>query len=384
MRTILVVNCGSSTVKCRLFRMANEGPLSIGTWTAERIGMDGGAVDHAAATREHLSRLPGRPDAVGHRVVHGGQEFLAPALIDSRVLSSLEALAPLAPLHNPPALAAIGACRDVWGDEMPIAAVFDTSFHSRLPARAFTYAIPKELAKQRQIRRYGFHGIAHQYLVERYAAVRGTTADSVTAVTLQLGNGCSIAAIEGGRSIDTSMGFTPLEGLVMGTRSGDLDPAIVSYLAGAEGLDSDAVVRLLERDSGLLGISGLTSDMRELLDAAHSGDADAELAVELFCYRARKYLVAYFGVLGGPCPVLFGGGIGENAPEVRRRICTGLEWTGLVLDPARNEAVVGIEGTISSDRSRAPVQVLPVQEEWMIARETARLLGWSESGAVTG
>jgi len=374
---ILVVNCGSSSVKCGLFETSGGEFRSVGKWSADRIGLDGGSTDHVAATRGLLDQLPARPDAVGHRVVHGGRRFLRSVRISAEVLAELEELSSLAPLHNPPALAAIGACRVVWGDAMPMAAVFDTSFHAQLPPRAFTYAIPKDLAARHQIRRYGFHGIAHQYLVERHATLRGVAPSEVTAVSLQLGNGCSITAVERGRSVDTSMGFTPLEGLVMGTRSGDLDPAIVSYLAGTERIDASAVVRLLERDSGLLGLTGRSSDTREVLAAAHAGDADAELALDLFCYRARKYLVAYMGVLGGPCPVLFGGGIGEHAPEIRARICAGLEWTGLVLDPLLNEGAVAAEATISSDRSRVPVQVLPVREDWMIARETARVLEWS-------
>jgi acetate kinase len=252
---------------------------------------------------------------------------------------------------------------------MPMVAVFDTAFHATLPQHAFTYALPQDLAVRHRIRRYGFHGIAHQYMLERYCRITGTPAERASIITLQLGNGCSAAAIRNGQSVDTSMGFTPLEGLVMGTRSGDIDPGIVGYLAEKEGLDAAAVERLLNRESGLLGISGRWSDMRDLL-AAEEWDDGARLAVQVFCYRVRKYIGAYLAVLGGAQAVVFGGGIGENAPSVRAMICAGMEWCGLRVDPERNASHVGTEGRISVDGAAIAALVVAVDEAALIARYT--------------
>jgi acetate kinase len=309
-------------------------------------------------------------DAVGHRVVSGGDRYREPAVIDDAVLASLDSISELAPLHNPPALLGIRAAREVLGPSVPMVAVFDTAFHSTLPDYAHTYALPHELVERHGIRRYGFHGTAHEYMLRRYAAITGTPQQRATIVTLQLGNGCSAAAIRDGRSIDTSMGFTPLEGLVMGTRSGDLDPAIVGYLAAKESVEAAEIESLLNRRSGLLGISGRSSDMRDLLQAEDQ-DARARLAVEVFCYRVRKYIGAYLAALGGAQALVFGGGIGEHAPTIRASICAGMEWCGLRLDPDRNSATTDGEGRISPDDAQIAVYVVPVDESILIAQYTA-------------
>jgi acetate kinase len=253
-------------------------------------------------------------------------------------------------------------------------AVFDTAFHSSLPDYAYTYALPYELARKHRIRRYGFHGTAHEYMLEQYAGMKGIAPSQARLITLQLGNGCSAAAIRGGLSIDTSMGFTPLEGLVMGTRSGDLDPSIMSFLAEKEGVSANEVEDWFNMRSGLLGISGSASDMRSLLAAEAKGDERAHLAVAVFCYRVRKYIGAYLAALGGADAVVFGGGIGENSPVVRERILSGLEALGLRLDKERNEAAAGKEGTISAAGSPLAIYVVLVDESLLIARQTARLV----------
>jgi len=253
-------------------------------------------------------------------------------------------------------------------------ATFDTAFHRTLSEGASRYAIPLELADKHRIRRYGFHGLAHRYMTERYAAITGTPLEGVKLVTLQLGNGCSATAIEGGRSVDTSMGFTPLEGLMMGTRSGDVDPSLAGFLARREAVDIEAAEAWLNTRSGLLGVPGRSSDMRELLEAEAAGDDRAALAVEMFCYRARKYVGACLAALGGADAVVFGGGIGENAPPVRARICAGMGWCGLMLDEERNARTVGSEGRISTDDSWVHAYVIQVNEAAIIAADTARCL----------
>jgi len=290
------------------------------------------------------------------------------------VLGAIEALTDLAPLHNAPSLKAIRAARAVLGDGVPMVATFDTAFHRTLPARAWRYAIPLELAEKHRIRRYGFHGLAHRYMTERYAAIASRPLQEVKLVTLQLGNGCSATAIDGGRSVDTSMGFTPLEGLMMGTRSGDADPSLAGFLARQEGVDVGEVESWLNTRSGLLGVSGRSGDMRELLEAENDGDGRGALAVEMFCYRVRKYVGAYLAALGGAEALVFGGGIGENAPSVRARICAGMDWCGLKLDQGRNAGAIGREGRISRDDSWLHAYVVPVDEAAVIARDTVRCL----------
>ncbi|HSE57226.1 MAG TPA: acetate/propionate family kinase, partial [Nitrospiraceae bacterium] len=316
-------------------------------------------------------------DAVGHRVVHGGDRFVESTLITEEVEAGIDALSELAPLHNPACLAGIRGTREVLGTRLPMVAVFDTAFHKTMPAIARRYAIPMELADRYRISRYGFHGIAHASLAHGYAATTGTPLERARVITLQLGNGCSMTAIAQGRSVETSMGFTPLEGLVMGTRSGDVDASIVSYLSEREKVEPTEVERWLNERSGLLGLSGRSRDMRELLRAAEQEqDERATLAIDLFCYRVRKYLGAYLAVLGGADGIVFGGGIGENAPEIRDRICRSMDWCGLSLDPDRNRAAVGLAPgqakLISIDGSRPAAYVVAADEETWIARETVR------------
>ena len=398
---VLAVNCGSSTLKFQLIEM--EGARTLARGIIERISgpaaiefsAEGGQVlqeaapvaDHGEATRRVIEWL-GRVgfasqkgiDAAGHRVVHGGDRFMEPTLIDDKVVEAIESLGELAPLHNGPSLSAIRTARVALGPNVPMVATFDTTFHRVMPERASRYAIPVDLAKRHRIQRYGFHGLAHRYMTERYAEVTSTPVERTKLITLQLGAGCSATAVEGGRSVDTSMGFTPLEGLIMGTRSGDVDPSLAGFLARKEGVPIEEAEGWLNTQSGLLGVSGRSPDMRVLLEAEARGDARAALAVEMFCYRARKYIGAYLAVLGGADAIVFGGGIGENAPQVRSRICDGMEWYGLILDEDRNKAAVGQEAQISSDGSRLRVYVIPVDEASIIGRDTLSCLSRSGDG----
>lgn len=398
---VLVVNCGSSSVKFRLFQVESASSLAnpaakvlaggavsgIGGQAFLELATQGEAssrftrtaADHQDAIAwifEHIER--NRVEAVGHRIVHGGERFHAPTVIDDEVLAEIERLGELAPLHNPACLAGVTAARRHFGPSIPMVAVFDTAFHHGLPPEAATYALPQDLASRHRIRRYGFHGIAHASLAAGYAAFTDKPLAQARLITVHLGNGCSAAAVHGGRSVDTSMGFTPLEGLVMGTRSGDLDPAIVAYLARREGVGPDEVERWLNERSGLLGLSGLSHDMRDLLRAEQNGNPRAALALRSFCHRARKYIGAYLAVLGGADALVFGGGIGENSPAIRARLCEGMAWCGIELDRARNEAVHGLAAgaaaLISREDSRPPCYVVGVDEEIEIARETVRCL----------
>jgi acetate kinase len=312
--------------------------------------------------------------AIGHRVVHGGEHFRHSVLIDAEVLGAIEDCIELAPLHNPTNIKGIQAAREVFGGGLPQVAVFDTAFHQTLPEHAYLYAIPYQLYRRYRIRRYGFHGTSHRYVAYKYRQLKNIEREETNIITLHLGNGCSIAGIRGGNSIDTSMGLTPLEGLVMGTRSGDIDPAIIDVISVKEGLSSNEVETLLNKQSGLLGISGLTNDMRELLDEEReNNDRRAHLAIEVFCYRARKYIGAFLAGAGGAEAVVFSGGIGENSADVRARICSGLEWIGLELEPQRNvEHGRNSGGLISKDGSRLAAYVIPTDEELLIARDTVR------------
>ncbi|MGQ9572219.1 MAG: acetate/propionate family kinase [Dehalococcoidia bacterium] len=404
---ILTLNCGSSTLKFDLIKVEGEGDarrerrLAFGS--VDRIGeraqiafhTESGqgrreaatVVDHGEATRRVLDWLSavgllelGSIDGIGHRVVHGGDRFLEPTLIDDAVLGEIDALGDLAPLHNEPALRGIRAVRATLGEAIPMVAVFDTAFHITMPERASRYAIPQELAARHHIRRYGFHGLAHRYMTERYAAITSTPLNEVKLITLQLGNGCSVTAVDNGCSVDTSMGLTPLEGLMMGTRSGDVDPSLAGFLARREGTDVEEVEGWLNTRSGLLGVSRRSADMRELLQAERQGDAGAALAVEMFCYRVRKYIGAYLAVLGGADAVVFGGGIGENAPTVRARICAGMDWYGLTLDQGRNAAAIGSEQCISADDAKVRAYVIPVDEAVIIARDTVACLRFQRGG----
>ena len=404
---VLAINSGSSSLKFKVVEFGESTntadrrqPNVRYEGSVEQIGLDArlslcragarvrqttqAVVTHAEAVRcmmqllEESSRQDGRAlciEAVGHRVVHGGAQFHEPVRIDEEVLAAIDRLAELAPLHNPACIAGIKGAGTVMGSRIPMVAVFDTGFHRTIPSQAATYAIDLDLARKHRIHRYGFHGIAHASLSGICAAAVNLPLTSLRLITLQLGNGCSAAAIDRGRSVDTSMGFTPLEGLVMGTRSGDLDPALVGHLVRREGLTLDEVERLLNERSGLLGLSGLSNDMRELLIAAEGKpDSRAALAVDVFWYRARKYIGAYLAVLGGADAIVFGGGIGARSAAIRSRICGGMAWCGLRLDPLRNEAAVGVapgEATkISEEGAPLACYVAGVDEEVEIARAT--------------
>ena len=405
---ILAVNSGSASLKLDVMQSESPGaPLRhLARGRVERFGPDA-ATDFQLGDGEHLRSTKNVPDhqagvswfldnlatasgvtplpiaAAVHRVVHGGATFTAPTLLDEVVLAELEALNELAPLHNPPALSAIRAVQSALGAGVPMVAVFDTAFHSALPPRAANYPLPHELTARHGLRRFGFHGIAHDYMLRRYEHLTGVPIEAAVLITLQLGGGCSAAAIRGGCSVDTSMGFTPLEGLMMGTRTGDLDPGLLLYLARKEGLGVADLENMLNQRSGLLGVSVRSADMREVLGAAPH-DTRAALAVDMFCYRARKYIGAYLAALGGAQAVVFGGGIGENDPLIRQHICEGLDWFGLALDPVRNAAATGIEGRISRDDARVQAWVVPVDEAALMAEAAAEYLrqpGSAESSA---
>lgn len=310
-------------------------------------------------------------DAIGHRVVHGGELFTESTLITHEVQKGIEECIDLAPRHNTNNLKGILAAQVLLGARTPQVAVFDTSFHQSIPEHAYLYAVPYHLYQRHHIRRYGFHGTSHRYVMERYGDIRALPREQIYIITIHLGNGCSAAAIYGGYSVDTSMGMTPLEGLVMGTRSGDIDPALVNLIAMKENLSSYDVEVLLNTQSGLLGVSGLTNDMRVLLgELGGLNDHRVRLAIEIFCHRARKCIGAFLASMGGADAIVFTGGIGENSSEIRSRICDGFEWAGLTLDDNRNRRMVGLEGQISTDDSMLHAFVIPTDEELLIARDT--------------
>ena len=406
---ILVLNVGSSSLKFQLIdtngdAIAAREDTRLARGQIERIGGeailtlargDGVATtttaplrDHSAAVAHVISWLTTAAgdtpavlarvadvEAVGHRVVHGGEHFSASVRIDADVRRKLEGLIELAPLHNPHNLRGIDAAQAVLGAGVPQIAVFDTAFHHSLPEVAYLYALPYQLYRRHGVRRYGFHGTSHRYVAYRYRELTKRSREDTRLITLHLGNGASACAIVAGQSVDTSMGFTPLEGLAMGTRSGDLDPAILEFVAEKEGLSARDVDTMLNKQSGLLGISGLTADMRELLtEEREHQDRRARLAIEIFCYRVKKYLGAYLAAMNGADAIAFAGGIGENSPEVRARICAGLEWLGIQMDGVANASHVGTEGQISCSDSRVELWVIPTDEELLIARDTWRVV----------
>jgi acetate kinase len=391
-RSVLVVNCGSSSIKYQLIDADSEQSLAKGL--VERIGEQesrlqhesaGGEVvretalpDHEAGLRAVLDAFaeggPSLADAgltvVGHRVVHGGDRFADPALVDDAVLDAIRDLVPLAPLHNPANLEGIEVARRVFPD-LPQVAVFDTAFHQTLPPSAYTYALDRQVARRYGIRRYGFHGTSHSY-VSREAA-RRLGRDDVALVVLHLGNGASASAVLGGRCLDTSMGLTPLEGLVMGTRSGDLDPAVVFHLRRVAGMSIDDVDALLNKQSGMLGLAG-ANDLREVWRLADEGDADAAVALEVYAYRIRKYIGAYAAALGRLDAIVFTAGVGENDARMRARVIEGLAGLGVLLDPTRNADPAHHGGLITADESRVAALVVPTNEELEIARAALSLL----------
>jgi acetate kinase len=391
MSAVLVVNSGSSSIKYQIIDPATERPAAKGL--IERVGTDHGIATHTGPDGEKhtlerpvLDHLAGfrlmlevcaehGPDldvipviAVGHRVVQGGARFIAPTVIDGAVIAAVEELSPLAPLHNPPNLLGIRAAMEVFPD-VPHVAVFDTAFHQTMPEHAYTYAIDANLAAQHRIRRYGFHGTSHKYVSERAAALLGRPPSDVNTIVLHIGNGASATAVRGGISVDTSMGMTPLEGLVMGTRGGDLDPGVPIHLHREAGVTFDQLDDLLNRRSGLLGMTG-SGDMRDVLASAERGERRALLALDVYCYRVRKYVGAYYAALGRVDAIVFTAGVGENAPEVRARSLAGLEGLGIVVDLARNTSGGDDAHRISTDDSPVAVLVIPTNEELEIARQT--------------
>jgi len=400
-RQVMVLNTGSSSIKYQLFELAPAAADAkvLVAGVLEGIGEESSKLTHRPTDGppvtfeqpvadqsagfeliqkafEDSGGMPGELAAIGHRVVHGGERFSAPALIDDDVVAAIEQLVPLAPLHNPSNLTGIRLARRLYPD-VPQVAVFDTAFHSTMPATAYRYALPAELAQRLGIRRYGFHGTSHGYVSRQAATFLGRPRAELKLITLHLGNGASVAAVDGGRSIDTSMGMTPLEGLVMGSRSGDLDPAVVLYLQREGGLSVDEVDSLLNRGSGLKGLAG-SNDVRRLSERARAGEAEAEQALEIFAYRIRKYIGAYAVALGGLDGLVFTAGVGENSSLIREMVCSGLGILGIQLDSELNEKwkkqALDRPRLISTDQSRVPVVVVPTDEELEIARQALDLI----------
>lgn len=389
---VLVINCGSSSIKYQLYDMTDESIIAKGK--VERIGEEGSrfeqttaadekaydtqANDHHEAMKiirdELLDKETGvledesDVDAVGHRVVHGGEAFIKSRMITDEVVATVKEFFTLAPLHNPPNLAGIEAAQDFF-PAVPHVAVFDTAFHQTMPKTAYLYALPYEYYEKHRIRRYGFHGTSHRFVTLRGAEVFGKPVEEFSAITCHLGNGCSMAAVKNGHPVDTTMGMTPLEGLVMGTRSGDIDPALIFFMQRKLGMTYDEVDKMLNKQSGVLGLSGISNDLRELYEAESTNDR-AKLALDIFAYRVKKYIGAYMAVLGDVDAVLFTGGIGENSCDMRARICSGLGRLSVVLDPQANEDCMGKEGIISTPDSQTAIAVIPTNEELLIARDT--------------
>lgn len=396
---ILILNSGSSSVKYSIYDMHNESLLYSGK--IERIGETGSicihrrhnptgvpdeqvthhpVADHATGLSLIFDILLGyKPgsgnlfDAIGHRVVHGGESFHAPTIIDESITAAIRDMIPLAPLHNPANLAGIEASRAMFPD-IPQVAIFDTAFYRTLPPRAYRYAIPDELYQQHHVRRYGFHGISHKYVSAEAANFLGRPLASLRIISLHLGNGASVTATQGGVSIDTSMGMTPQEGLVMGSRCGDIDPSLCFYLSRSQGMSIDEIESMFNHDSGLKGLCG-SNDMREVHRLAAEGSEQARLAIDVYCYRASKYIGAYFTALGGLDVLTFTGGIGENDPVIRNTICDRLSAFGISLDNRLNQSDAKNTSVISHKKSKVTVLVVPAREELEIARQTLTLLG---------
>lgn len=395
---ILVINAGSSSLKYQLIDMLNETVIAKGN--CERIGIDGFITHkitngvtieeecnfqtHTEAFKKLVELLTtgenkvvedlSEISAVGHRVVQGGKYFSSSVLITDQVLNIIEQISDLAPLHNPAHLLAIKACQDVFGKDVPEVAVFDTAFHQTMPPKTYMYALPYEYYEKYQIRKYGFHGTSHRFVTGRLAELTGWDITTKKIVTCHLGNGSSIAAVKNGKCIDTSMGFTPLDGLQMGTRSGAIDPSVVLYLMKHEGLSPDQMNTLLNKESGFLGISGLTSDSRDLVDAANQGDDRCQIAIDIFRYQIKKYIGSYAAAMGGLDAVVFTGGIGENSFDLRREVCENLEFIGINVNQTLNQDLNHKEGRISTEDSKVGVWIIPTNEELLIARDTKALI----------
>ncbi len=393
---VLVINCGSSSLKYQLLDMTDESVMAIGL--VERIGIEGARVkhevpgrdkevievpmnDHKEALTQVLKALTDENygaikdineiNAVGHRVVHAGEKFSGSVLITDAVMNALKECIDLAPLHNPANIMGIEAMQALL--DVPMVGVFDTAFHQTMPAESYIYPLPYELYEKHAVRRYGFHGTSHRYVSMRAAAMMGKPIEELKLISCHLGNGASVAAIDGGKSVATSMGFTPLEGLVMGTRCGDIDPAIIKYVMEKEGLSIEEVDTLMNKQSGVFGISGVSSDFRDIEDAAAEGNERAALALKVFDGRVKRYIAAYAAVMGGVDGVIFTAGLGENSIDNRETICNGLGFMGLELDTEKNK-VRGKETFVEADASKVKIMVIPTNEELMIARDTVELV----------
>lgn len=394
---IFVVNCGSSSLKYQLINMENQEVIAKGL--VERIGIPGSILSHQpnggdkiiieddmpshkealknvidALIHKDYGVIKGMDEisAVGHRVVHAGEKFAYSVVINDEVVNALKECIDLAPLHNPPNIIGIEACQQLMPG-VPMVGVFDTAFHQSMEKHAFIYPLPYELYTKYGLRRYGFHGTSHKYVAERAAAILGKNIEDLKIITCHLGNGASVTAVKNGKSIDTSMGFTPLEGLAMGTRCGDIDPAIVGFLAEKENLDISGINDIMNKKSGVLGISGVSSDFRDIEEAAKKGNERAALALDIFGYRVKKYIGSYAAAMGGLDVVVFTAGLGENSASMRKKICEGLEFLGIKIDEAKNN-VRGKEADISTEDAKVRAVLIPTNEELMIARDTKALI----------
>jgi acetate kinase len=398
MKNVLVINAGSSSLKYQLIDMEDESVIAKGL--VERIGIEHSVIkhkptgkdpaqiekpinDHVEAMGAVISALTDKEHgviedlssikAVGHRVVHGGEKFSGSVVINDEVMEALKENIELAPLHNPANIMGIEACRKIMPD-VPMVGVFDTAFHAKMPREAYLYGLPYEAYTKYKVRRYGFHGTSHSYVSKKAAKILKKDVKDLKIVTCHLGNGSSIAAVKGGVSIDTSMGFTPLEGLVMGTRSGDIDAAIVPYLMDKMGMTIEKTISYLNKQCGVLGLSGVSSDFRDLWDAADKGNERAKIALEVFCYKIKKYIGSYAAAMGGVDVITFAGGIGENDGPVRKMACEGLEFLGVEIDVEFNHPLRGREAVISTPDSKVVVMIVPTDEELVIAQDTCELV----------
>ncbi len=392
---VLVINCGSSSLKYQLIDMENENVLAKGL--VERIGIDGSILTQKAKGEKYIIQQPMKDHkdaiklvldalvdkehgvisnmseigAVGHRVVHGGEKYDNSVLIDNVVMKALKECVKLAPLHNPPNIIGIEACKQLMPDT-PMVAVFDTAFHQTIPEYAYIYPLPYELYKNNGVRKYGFHGTSHRFVSNEAAKMMGKNIEDLKIITCHLGNGASLCAVDGGKSVETSMGFTPLEGIAMGTRCGSIDPAIIPFLMEELNMDIDKVNNLLNKESGVLGISGISSDFRDIESAAEKGNSRAKLALDVFYYKVRKFIGSYAAVMGGVDCVVFTAGLGENSFECREQSCKGLEFLGIKIDHEKNKCR-GVAKEVSTDDSKVKVFVIPTNEELMIAKDTVKI-----------
>lgn len=393
---ILVINCGSSSLKYQLINMEDENVLAKGL--VERIGIEGSILTHKVNGEKYITEQPmedhkiaiklvlnalvdkdygvikdmSEISAVGHRVVHGGEKYANSVLVDEDVIKAIKDCAKLAPLHNIPNMIGINACKELMPNT-PMVATFDTAFHQTLPNYAYTYAVPYDLYEKYGVRKYGFHGTSHKFVSIEAAKMMGKDIKSLKIITCHLGNGASVCAIDGGKSVDTSMGFTPLAGLCMGTRCGDIDPAVIPFLVKSAGMSIDEVDTLMNKKSGVLGVSGVSSDFRDVLAEEAKGNKRAELALNVYTYRVKSVIGSYIAALNGVDCIVFTAGSGENSEPLRRRICDGLSNLGIVLDKERNN-VMGKPAQISSDDSKVKVFAIPTNEELMIARDTKEIV----------